>query len=107
MKRLALAALALACLAAPSAAASTDSFMLANELGTLLAAEEICELAFDQAAIADFIDAKVEADDLGFGAMLRTQVQGSGIMLKDQTASERTAFCTQQRRAAKALGFVQ
>ena len=90
-----------------STAFSLDSNELAVNLGSLLAAEEFCELSYDQDAIAAFIDEHVDADDLGFPSTLRMMTEGSKYQLDSLTESEKTAHCRQITRAAKSHGFLK
>ncbi len=50
---------------------------IATELGSVLAAEEICGLTYDQAAIGAFIDKTVPADAMGFAANLQMMTDGA------------------------------
>lgn len=104
IRTLALAALSVA-IAAP-AVAQMDSMSVAVELGSVLASEEACDLAFDQAAIERFIDENVRADDMRFASTLNMMTQGSSMQISDMSASAKTAHCAQIRRVARANGFI-
>ena len=99
MKRLVLAA---ALLAQPAAA---DADRIALELGSMLAAEEPCGLAFDHDAIGDWIDAQVDADDMGFAGNLAMMTQGQAFQIGRMSDSQRAAHCAQTRRVARSMGF--
>lgn len=62
MMRLALSLL----LISAGSAIAADSDQVAMDLGVVIAAEEACGLAYDQAAIEAFVDKHVAADDMGF-----------------------------------------
>lgn len=94
-------------LAAPAAAQDFKSMQLANELGSVLASEELCELQFDQSGIAAFIEKRVKPDDLAFAGNLKAMTSGNGYQLKSMSASAKTAHCTQIRRVAKSYGFTK
>jgi len=79
---------------------------LANELGSVLASEEICGLKFNQNAISAFIEKRVRADDLSFASTLTLMTAGQEMQIKGMSVSARTAHCTQTRRVAKTYGFV-
>lgn len=80
---------------------------LANELGSVLASEELCGLAYDQAAIAGFIEKRVRADDLAFASSLKMMTSGNEFQLRGMSPSSKTAHCTQIRRVAKSYGFTK
>ncbi|WP_100965552.1 signal recognition particle [Bosea sp. FBZP-16] len=94
---------------AASVAAAQDmkAIALANELGSLLASEALCELSYDQAAIAAFVEKRVKPDDMSFTNNLRMMTGGQEIQLKSLTASGKTAHCTQIKRVAKSYGFTR
>ena len=99
-------AIALVFFTRPGNAQSLDSMTLANELGTLLASEEICGLTFKQDAIQAFIEKKVRANDLSFPPTLNVMTTGAEAQIKDMSTSARTAHCAQIRRLAVSYGFV-
>lgn len=80
---------------------------LAHELGSVISAEAPCGLAYDQAAIAAFIEKRVRADDMGFSGQLRVQTSGQEFQMKSMSESAKTAHCTQARRVAKSYGFIK
>lgn len=86
---------------------SLKSMTLATELGSVIAAERACGLAYDQAAISAFIEAKVPASDMGFPSTLNMMVKGSEVQLEEMSPSAKTAHCTQVRRVAKSYGFAK
>lgn len=96
-------------LAQPDIAAAQDfkSMQLAHELGSVISAEVPCGLAYDQTAIAAFIEKRVRADDMGFSGQLRVQTSGQEIQMKTMSASAKTAHCTQAKRVAKSYGFIK
>lgn len=99
---------------APALAQSLDGMMgdlrrmeLAQNLGTVIASEEFCALAYDQTAIANWIDANVDASDMSFAGTLDTMVQGTRFGLSDMSASAKTAHCRSIENTARHYGFVQ
>ena len=84
----------------------TQSTKFAVELGSVLAAEQICDLRYDQAAITALIEKTVPAEDMGFAGTLTMMTDGTAYDLEDASASKITAFCTQQRRVARTHGFI-
>lgn len=96
------------CLFASAAHAQDMKAMaLANELGSVLASETLCELSYDQGAIASFVEKRVKADDMSFANNLKLMTSGQEFQLKSLTASGKTAHCTQIRRVAKSYGFTK
>lgn len=73
--------LASALVAQTAAAQTADTIRLANELGTVLAAEEPCGLAYDHAAIEAWLDSRVEAADMAFAPTLATMTTGAAFTL--------------------------
>ncbi|HEV2556853.1 MAG TPA: signal recognition particle [Bosea sp. (in: a-proteobacteria)] len=95
-------------LAAPVVQAQDlKSIALANELGSVLASEELCGLAFEQSAIAAFVEKRIRPDDLSFASNLKTMTAGNEFQLRGMSASSKTAHCTQIRRVAKSYGFTR
>lgn len=90
-----------------SQAGELQSYSLANDLGTVLASEQFCELTFKQDAISAFIEQRVEANDISFPSTLRTMIMGAQFSMPEMSASARTAHCTQIRRIAISYGFTQ
>ncbi len=93
--------------AAPPALAldSLERMNLANALGSIIAAEQFCGLAYAQPAIAAYIEAKVPADDMDFPPLLTGMISGATYQQQAMTPSAKTAHCTQIARLAKANGF--
>ena len=107
MNRIVSAITALCIFTAPAFAWSDlDSMKLSVALGDVLASEKPCNLTYKQDAIAKFIDSKVPASDMDFTSSLDTQTQGRAFMLKEMSASSRTAHCRQIERVAKSYGFI-
>lgn len=94
-------------ISAPSLAQSLDSMTLANDLGSVLAAEEACGLSYDQAAISSFIEKNVPAEDMSFPSLLQTMVAGHEYSWPDMSRSAQTASCAQIGRIAKSYGFTK
>jgi hypothetical protein len=97
-----------AVLAATAASAmDVEVTQLAFDLGALLASEEPCGLAYDQAAIAAFIDANVPPDAMSFSGDLTSATTVAAWQIEDQTESARTAHCASVTRTARHFGFIE
>lgn len=83
------------------------SMTLASQLGSVLASEGLCDLRYEQSAIAAFVEKSVKADDLAFPSTLKTMTDGQSFQLKNLSESAKTAHCTQIRRVAKSYGFTK
>jgi len=94
---------AAALLAAPAAADSTQKAM---ELGSVLAAEEPCGLAYDPEGIDRWIAANVAADDMGFASTLSLMTRGMARDVAGMSESARRAHCAQTARVARSFGFI-
>ncbi len=84
-----------------------DSSDVALQLGTILAAEEICGLKYDHEMIAAYIDKAVAADDMSFASTLQLLTEGKKFQQKNMSEAAKAAHCTQIRRTAKANGFIR
>lgn len=87
-------------------AQSMDSMQKAQELGTILAAEEFCQLSYDQDAIGKWIDENTDPADMGFSSTLNLMTEGSAFQLRDMSESSKTAHCRSIERTARHYGFV-
>ena len=83
-----------------------DRMKLSSSLGDILASEKPCGLIYKQDAISKFINSKVPPSDMEFPSHLDMQTQGRAIMLKEMSASSKTAHCRQIERVAKSYGFI-
>lgn len=106
MKRIFGALVAVAISMPKLAFGQVDSMELANELGTVLGAEAGCGLKYNQDAIKAFIEAKVKASDMQFPSLLSAMSRGTAMQFKQMSESEKTAFCSQVTRVAKANKFI-
>ncbi|TVR11858.1 MAG: signal recognition particle [Salinarimonadaceae bacterium] len=82
-----------------------DSMTLANQLGDVLASEELCGLSYDHDAIERFIEERVAADDMSFTPMLRMMTDGATYTQDEMSESAKRAHCAQIRRVARSYGF--
>lgn len=94
-------------MSSPPAKAQRETLHLASELGSVLGAEAGCKLKYDQQAIKAYIESKVKADDMKFPSVLQSMSEGTAYRIKGMSESEKTAFCAQIARVAKANKFVQ
>jgi hypothetical protein len=99
-----LAVFAHACVALANPQPNYD---LANELGLVIAAEEVCSLQYKQAAIEKFIAENVRADDLSFPDILETAITlDKNTTIPNLGGSQKVVLCAQIRRIAKSYRFV-
>lgn len=103
--RLLIAPAVMLMLCGQSAAEGIDPDKAASSLGNVLASEEVCQLHYDQAAIATWVETNIAETDMEFPATLARMVRGFKYELGEQSPSERTAHCAQVRRLAKTFGF--
>lgn len=83
-----------------------SSFIVANNLGSLLASEKYCGLTYKPEAIAAYIEKNVKADDMGFSGMLSLMTDGASLGFEEFSETRKVAHCTQSRRVAKANSFI-
>lgn len=83
-----------------------DRITTAQALGNVLGSESVCELSFNQDAIAAYIDATIPADDMKFTPMLITMTTASERQASEMSRSALTAHCRQIARVAASFGFV-
>ena len=92
---------------AVSAAQSTDSLVKAQELGNILASEELCGLVFNQDAIVRWIDDNTDPADMGFSGMLQMMTEGAKFGFPGMSESSKTAHCRSVERVAQHFGFIE
>lgn len=95
-------ALPIAMLATPAIADADFS----RDLATVLAAEALCGLTFNQAAIADFIQLRVDPADLSFAATLQRDVRYAELFAAELTGSVKVAYCAAVEQTARHYGFL-
>lgn len=91
----------------PLFAQSMDSMKIANDLGTILAAEKFCGFTYNQDAIGNWIDENTDPSDMGFSSSLNMMTEGSAFMQNDMSESSKTAHCRSVERAARHFGFIE
>ena len=91
----------------PALARGGDTVEKLFGLGDLLAAEVFCGLAYDQAAIRDFIDKNVPPDDLNFAGELDIHARLAKSHLPEMSPATKAAYCVQTERVARHYGFVK
>lgn len=87
--------------------ADLQSMQRAQELGSILASEKLCELTLDQPGIEAWIAANVAKDDLSFASNLQVMTMGQQYQQKDMTASAIIAHCAAVRQTATAAGLIK
>lgn len=92
-----------------SAAQADDLAMMmrAQELSSVIAAEEFCGLNYDQPAIEAWIAANVPPEDMAFSNMLTSGIMGAEFQQKQMSTSAKTAHCAAIAQTAKHYGFVK
>ena len=88
-------------------AQSFDSIQKAQELGSILASEEMCGLVYDQDAISRWIDENTDPGDMGFSGMLSMMTEGSKLQFADMSKSSKTAHCRSIERTARHFAFIE
>ena len=105
--KLVLAGLALfACCATAQAEAFSRQFF-AIEFGMILTAENLCGLSYDAEGIKKYLDKQVPADDIGFPATLRAQIESGKEGMENLVGSEKVAFCLSTERTARKIGILK
>jgi hypothetical protein len=101
--------LAMIVLAFPAASAADEmaSMQQAMELGSILAAEQECGLAYDQAAISVWIDQNVDPSDMGFASNLGLMTKGAEFNSQGMSDSQKVAHCRSIEQTARHFGFVK
>lgn len=94
-----LAATTVLALIAISTEARSDQ-LFAIQFGGLIASEQACDLAFEEAAIRRAVDANVPADDLQFLSYFEAGIGTTKRRLGEMSGSTLTAHCAQVRRLA-------
>ncbi len=84
-----------------------ESMGRAQELGTVLGSENLCDLTLDQAGIEAWIAANVAPDDLSFASNLQTMTMGQEFQQNNMSASSKTAHCAAVRQSARTMGLIK
>lgn len=104
------AATVTACLWASAATAQMDDMQAmsaAMALGSVLAAEQFCDLTYDQDAIAAHIAKTVPPERMDFANTLQTMTMGAEFNQQSMSASSKTAHCAAIRQSATHFGFIR
>jgi hypothetical protein len=83
-----------------------ESYDLLLRLSLILASEKACGLQLNKSAIYQFIDKNVNGD-VGFVPMLKSLTEGNADSIAALSPDELAAHCSQVRRAAANLGFME
>jgi len=86
---------------------SMESMQKAQELGSLLASEEMCGFVYDQDSISSWIDQNTDASDMGFASTLAMMTDGAKFQFSSMNDSSKTAHCRSIERTAKHFGFIK
>ena len=84
-----------------------ESMARAQELGTVLGSEDLCDLTLDQAGIEAWIAANVAPDDLSFASSLQTMTMGQAFQQDNMSTSSKTAHCAAVRQSARTMGLIK
>lgn len=90
-----------------ASAANFDEQKVANDLGTVLAAEDVCGLSYDQDAIQKYVTEIVPSDVTSFPGTLGLWTRTRKDQMQTMTGSEKTAQCTSIKNIAKSYGFLK
>lgn len=93
--------------AAPAQAQDLEVMTLANALGSVLASEEPCGLAYDADAIRALIAEQVPPGALDFAAQLGGFTTAATYGIEAQTPSQRIAHCAAIELTAREYGFLK
>ena len=88
-------------------AQSLDSYVLAEDLGNILASEEFCALEYDQTAITRWIDEYTDPTDMGFAGTLQMMTESTKYRLPEMSESSKTAHYYSIERAARHYRFIE
>lgn len=105
MSKFGMAALSLVSVTAP-VIAQTATLQKALDLGSVLGSEMACSLEIDQNAVKAWIDKNVQTSDMRFAGTLNLTTAGTAAQVKEMSAAQREAHCTQVRRVARANKFI-
>jgi hypothetical protein len=89
-----------------TASLADDRYNLLLGLGNVLAAEQLCDLAYDQTALVNVIDQRVAPDDLAFPDDLKTYTRVAGREQDGLSESSKAAHCAQVARLARTLSLI-
>lgn len=108
MKNILKLGIIISCLATTALAKQTEIeiMVLADSFGKLLAAEDYCELVYDQDAIDIYLEKNVDADNMEFSGYVDNEVWMANEIFKDHSKSQKRAFCSQMKRVAKHHKFI-
>lgn len=95
------------CVGLPASTQSMQSMQIASDLGTLLASEDLCGLAYDHDAIDRFIDDYVDPSDMSFASTLQMMTDGQTFMMGDMSEAAKRAHCRAIGRTARHHGFIE
>jgi hypothetical protein len=84
-----------------------ESMGRAQELGTVLGSEKLCNLAIDQTGIEAWIASNVAPDDLSFAANLQAMTMGQEFQQKNMSSSSKIAHCAAVRQSARTMGLIK
>lgn len=84
-----------------------DRMTITQALGDVLASEQYCQLAYNEAAIQRFIAEKVPDTDMEFSGELMLMTQGMAFNLQNMSTSSKAAHCAQIERVSRSYGFLE
>lgn len=91
----------------PAEAQREPSVQVADNLGTVLAGEEPCGLAYDKDAIKLFVEKHVTNDDMEFANYLSVSTWSYARDMKEMSESQKVAACKQIERVALTYHFIK
>lgn len=92
--------------ATPALPLNMQNMEAAENLGNLLASEDMCGLSYDHDAIDAYVDANVDHTDMGFAGNLTSFIAMADMMLGDHSETARRAHCRAIEGTARHHGFI-
>ncbi|MFN3575516.1 MAG: hypothetical protein ACK4TJ_00805 [Tabrizicola sp.] len=86
---------------------SLESMRRAQELGTILGSETLCDLAIDTTAVQAWISDKVSPDDMTFAGNLQMMIAGAQLRQQEMSEAARVAYCTAITQSARTAGLIR
>ena len=93
-------------LASPALAFNLQNAQVATDLGSLLASEAMCNLAFDHDAIDAYVDANVDHTSMGFASDLMGGIALAEMMQSGMSDTAKRAHCRAIEATARQHGFI-
>jgi len=106
MRKCTLSATVILLIAFPAHSFNMQNLEVAENLGSLLASEDLCGLNYNLDAIDAYVDSNVDHSDMGFAGDLTGFIAMSEMMLDSHSESARRAHCRAIEGTARQHGFI-